>query len=147
MNNSAFQEHDTYMYLLGIGNGPLLYSICSSCHAKSLSDNRLLLTDQQFDIHTIIRSTVACGTFPSPLGMAWPARPKRISHATEGTRLHRPSMWWPWAASLLTLWHVFNTSPFRSPSRTHTVRLPHRSPLQSLQACAAILQQWPWFFI
>jgi len=76
------------------------------------------------------------GALPSP------ACPKRKSHATDGTRLHRP-----WAASLLTLYHVFNTLPFCSPSRTHTVQLPRHFPLQSLRAYAAILQHWPWFFI
>jgi len=85
--------------------------------------------------HTLLRSGVERGALPSP------ARPKRKSHATEGTRLHRP-----WAASFLTL-YAFNTLPFCSPSRTHTVRLPRRLPSQSLRAYAAILKHWPCFFV
>jgi len=80
--------------------------------------------------HTIIEKRVWAWGLPSP------ARPKRKSHATKGTRLHST-----WAASLHTLYHVFKTLSFCSPSRTHTqfschAVPPYRASEPTLPSCS-----------
>ncbi len=91
-----------------------------------------VIADHQFGIHTLTHSGVERGALPSP------ARPKRKSHATEGTRLHRP-----WAVSFLTLYHVFNTYPF-APHHAHTqfgchAVSPPRASKLSLPSCSTDL--------